>query len=52
MHSRLEALLGILYCKIITTFVQTTLSPPILIPITIYKSSLLHFLPSLDQTEW
>ena len=46
MHhfSQLEAFLGLLYYKIITTFAQTTLSAPILIPPAICKDVLLHLL--------
>lgn len=51
MHyfSQLEALLHLLCYKIVTIFVQTTSSPPILIPSTIYKGALLNFLTWLDH---
>lgn len=44
MHhfSQLEAFLGLLYYKIITTFAQTPLSAPFLILPAIYKDVLLH----------
>lgn len=51
MHhfSQLEALLHLLCYKIVTMFVQTTSSPPILIPTTIHKGALLNFLTRLDH---